>query len=224
MDRYHQVLFKPSPGSNELLSGSDETSLGLPTFMTIKALIFDCDGTLTDSMFAHFAAWRDALASQGMDLCENSFYRHSGTPSSRVIPMLAAEQNVRVEFSRALAEKETRFLEKIHLLQPIEAVVKIAKDHIGKKPMAVASGGTRELVHRQLHQIAAFDWFETIVTCEDTERHKPDPDVFLEAADRMGIRPEHCRVYEDGEPGIEAARRAGMECVDVRTFATRSGS
>ena len=68
----------------------------------IQALIFDCDGTLTDSMFAHFAAWRDALALQGMELCEQSFYRHSGVPSSRVIPMLAAEQDVVVDFESAL--------------------------------------------------------------------------------------------------------------------------
>ena len=84
--------------------------------------------------------------------------------------------------------------------------------------MAVASGGTRNLVHRQLRQIQVMDWFETIVTCEDTEYHKPDPHVFLEAARRLQVKPEHCRVYEDGEPGIEAARRAGMECVDIRAM------
>ena len=187
----------------------------------IEALIFDCDGTLTDSMYAHFAAWRDALASQGMKLCEQRFYRHSGTPSSRVIPMLAAEQDAIVEFDRALAEKEQRFLDNIDLLRPIEPVVNIARDHRGKKKMAVASGGTRTMVHRQLQHIDIFDWFETIVTCEDTERHKPEPDVFLEAADRLGVHPQHCRVYEDGDPGIEAARRAGMECVDVRGLISR---
>ncbi len=104
------------------------------------------------------------------------------------------------------------------MLRPIEPIVNIAREHRGKQKMAVASGGTRALVHRQLKQIKIIEWFETIVTCEDTERHKPDPDVFLEAADRLGVRPKHCRVYEDGEPGIEAARRAGMQCVDVRNL------
>lgn len=182
----------------------------------IQALIFDCDGTLTDSMYAHFAAWRDALAGQGMELCEQSFYRHSGTASSRVIPMLAAEQGKEIEFPKALAEKEERFLANIELLKPIEPIVDIARANRGTMKMAVASGGTRALVHRQLRHINIIDWFETIVTCEDTERHKPDPDVFLEAADRLGVQPRLCRVYEDGEPGIEAARRAGMECVDIR--------
>ncbi len=182
----------------------------------ILALIFDCDGTLTDSMRAHWSAWRDSLARQQMDLDEQSFYRHSGTPSSRVIPMLAAQQGVTVDFPRALREKEDIFLRSIERLQPIPPVVRVAEESRGKLKMAVASGGTRRLVHRQLRQVKIFDWFQTIVTCEDTLRHKPDPDVFLEAARRLGVEPEHCRVYEDGEPGIEAAKRAGMQCVDVR--------
>ncbi len=173
-------------------------------------------------MYAHYAAWRDSLAIQGMVLDEQSFYRHSGTPSSRVIPMLASEQGVTVDFHRALSDKEERFLDSIELLRPIDIVVGIAREHLGKLRMAVASGGTRRLVIHQLRQVAIIDWFDTIVTCEDTENHKPDPDVFLEAAQRMKVAPGACRVYEDGEPGIEAARRAGMHCVDVRKLLTPS--
>ena len=184
--------------------------------MTIQALIFDCDGTLTDSMYAHYVAWRDTLVTYGMDLNEQHFYRYSGTPSRRVIPMLASEQGIVLDFERANEAKEKAFLNSIHLLKPIEPVVRIAEQHRGRLKMAVASGGVRQIVHRQLEQLNIFDWFETIVTAEDTERHKPDPDVFLEAARRLGVAPSACRVYEDGDPGIEAARRAGMECVDVR--------
>lgn len=182
----------------------------------IQALIFDCDGTLVDSMFAHYSSWHKALLSQDISLDEQNFYRHSGTPSSRVIPMLAAEQGKDLDFEQALAEKEQHFLESIELLRPIAPVVDIAQSHRGKLKMAVASGGTRNLVHQQLRQIQVMDWFETVVTCEDTEYHKPDPHVFLEAASRLQVKPEYCRVYEDGEPGIEAARRAGMECIDIR--------
>ncbi|MBC8352131.1 MAG: HAD family phosphatase [Planctomycetes bacterium] len=184
--------------------------------MTIQALIFDCDGTLVDSMYAHYVAWRDVLAAHGMVLNEQRFYSFSGTPSRRVIPMLAEEQGVTIDFERANEAKEHAFLDSIHLLNSIEPVVQIAEQNRGKLKMAVASGGVRHLVHRQLEQINIFDWFETIVTSEDTERHKPDPDVFLEAARRLGVAPSACRVYEDGEPGIEAARRAGMDCVDIR--------
>ena len=182
----------------------------------IQALIFDCDGTLVDSMFAHYSAWREALVSQDIELDEQYFYRHSGTPSSRVIPMFAAEQGKEIDFQQALVDKEKHFLESIDLLKRIPHVVEIAESHRGKLKMAVASGGTKNLVHHQLRQIEVMDWFETIVTCEDTEHHKPDPHVFLEAASRLQVKPEHCRVYEDGEPGIEAARRAGMECIDIR--------
>jgi HAD superfamily hydrolase (TIGR01509 family) len=184
--------------------------------MTTQALIFDCDGTLTDSMHAHYVAWRDALAPVGMTLAEDRFYTYSGTPSRRVIPMLAREQGIELDFEQVNLDKEEAFLKCIHLLKPLEPVVEIARQHRGKLKMAVASGGVRRLVDRQLRQIEIYDWFQAIVTSEDTERHKPDPDVFLEAARRLNVPPELCRVYEDGAPGIEAARRAGMECVDVR--------
>lgn len=184
--------------------------------MTIQALIFDCDGTLTDSMRAHYVAWRDTLIAYNMVLSEQRFYQYSGTPSRRVIPMLAAEQGITLDFEAANLAKEAAFLNALHLLKPIEPVVRIARENVGKRKMAVASGGVRRIVHRQLEHLDLFACFETIVTAEDTQRHKPDPDVFLEAARRLGVAPQACRVYEDGEPGIEAARRAGMECVDVR--------
>ena len=125
----------------------------------VQALIFDCDGTLVDSMFAHYSAWRQALVSQNIKLDEQHFYRHSGTPSSRVIPMLAAEQGKDLDFQKALADKEQHFLESIDLLKRIPHVVEIAASHRGKLKMAVASGGTRNLVHRQLRQIEVMDWF-----------------------------------------------------------------
>lgn len=182
----------------------------------IEALIFDCDGTLTDSMRAHYSAWKAALDLQGMHLPEQEFYRHGGTPSSKVIPMLAKAAGCEIDFDRAILDKEDLFLQRIESVKSIPIVVEIAANCLGKLPMAVASGGTRNLVHRQLKQISIFEWFDTIVTCEDTHRHKPDPDVFLEAARRLGVAPKACRVYEDGDAGIQAAGRAGMECVDVR--------
>jgi beta-phosphoglucomutase-like phosphatase (HAD superfamily) len=185
----------------------------------IEALIFDCDGTLCDSMPAHFAAWTQVLSPLGMELDLQQYLKFAGTPSRRVIPMLARAQGFEIEDFEAINRaKEDAFLDSVHLLQPIETVVQIARENRGVLKMAVASGGVRRLVMQQLDQIGATDWFETIVTAEDTDRHKPDPDVFLEAARRLGVTPERCRVYEDGEPGIEAARRAGMECIDVRPW------
>lgn len=183
----------------------------------IEALIFDCDGTLCDSMPAHYAAWVKVLEPVGMTLDRDRYLSFAGTPSQRVIPMLAEEQGVTLpDFPSLNRAKEDSFLEVAHLLQPIEPVVRIARENHGRIRMAVASGGVRRLVMRQLEQIGILNLFDAIVTAEDTERHKPDPDVFLEAARRLDVAPEKCRVYEDGDPGIEAARRAGMECVDIR--------
>jgi HAD superfamily hydrolase (TIGR01509 family) len=84
--------------------------------------------------------------------------------------------------------------------------------------MAVASGGIRPVILAQLARLQCLDWFDAIVTAEDTERHKPDPDVFLEAARRLGVPPQFCRVYEDSDLGVEAAQRAGMQWIDVRKW------
>lgn len=167
-------------------------------------------------MPAHFVAWCEALELQGMTLTEETYYKHCGTPSRLLIPMLAAEANVQVNYHEALAKKESIFLDNLDQLQPIEPIVSIAREKRGILPMAVASGGTTRLVNLQLKQIGIHDWFDTIVASEDTEKGKPDPDVFLEAARRLQVPPQHCLVYEDGDPGVIAAQRAGMACVDIR--------
>jgi HAD superfamily hydrolase (TIGR01549 family) len=99
-------------------------------------------------------------------------------------------------------------------------VVEIVRQNRGVKPIAVASGGFRAIIQRQLKQIEMHDWFDAVVTAEDTAKHKPEPDVFLEAARQLGTPPKHCIVFEDADLGVEAARRAGMNCIDVRSFFT----
>jgi HAD superfamily hydrolase (TIGR01509 family) len=88
-------------------------------------------------------------------------------------------------------------------------------------PMAIASGGTRALVDRTLGLIGIGDWFKVVLSSEDTKRHKPEPDVFLEAARRLGAEASDCVVYEDTDIGLEAARRANMQWVDVRPLYER---
>lgn len=180
------------------------------------ALIFDCDGTLVNSMPLHFAAWKNTLGRYGFVLTEERFYALAGQPTWRLVEMLATEHGATVDTHAVAREKEADFVRQIHLVQAIEPIVEIARRYVGHKQMAVASGGWRDITRMQLTQIGIVDWFETIVTAEDTERHKPDPDVFLEAARRLGVPPADCLVYEDADLGIEAARRAGMRCIDIR--------
>jgi HAD superfamily hydrolase (TIGR01509 family) len=187
----------------------------------ISALIFDCDGTLTNSMPVHYVCWRRTMARHGIEFGEERFYALGGVPSDKIVSLLAGEAGLTLDATFVAQEKEQAFLETLHLLEPIAAVVEIARLHRGQKKMAVASGGFRHVIERQLAQIGVSGWFDTIVAAEDTERHKPEPDVFLEAARRLGVPPNECEVYEDSDLGIEAARRAGMSCVDVRQLTSQ---
>ncbi len=180
------------------------------------ALIFDCDGTLTNSMPVHFLAWRETMDRHGIELSEQRFYGLAGVPTDKIIELLASEQGLELDARQIAQEKEDAFLRVVHLVQLIPSVSEIARQHRGRKKMAVASGGWRQVVQSQLRHLGIESWFDAIVTAEDTQRHKPEPDVFLEAARRLQVAPSACLVYEDSDLGIEAARRAGMEWVDVR--------
>lgn len=185
-----------------------------------KALIFDCDGTLTDSMPLHYMAWSRTLSRYGVAFPEDRFYALGGMPSKHIVSLLSSEHGVDVDAHIAANEKEALFLELMRHLVPITEVIEVARHFRGQLPMAVASGGYRHIILQQLTQIGISDWFETIVSAEDTLRHKPDPDVFLLAAERMGVPPEACLVYEDSSLGIDAAKAASMDYVDIRTFYT----
>src|SRR6478672_2408243 len=184
-----------------------------------RGLIFDCDGTLADTMPAHHRAWTAMLGRHGISFTEKRFYELGGVPTAQIIRILSAETGVPVtDVDAMVAEKEAAFLAHLHAIQPLEAVVAVAAAYRGRLPMAVASGGYRETITRTLDQLGIRDWFAATVTAEDTARHKPEPDVFLEAARRLGVPPAACVVFEDTDIGLEAAQRAGMASVDVRTW------
>ncbi|QEL20239.1 HAD family hydrolase [Limnoglobus roseus] len=187
-----------------------------------QALIFDCDGTLADTMPIHFRAWTAMLTRHGIAFTEKRFYELGGMPTNRIIRLLSEETGVPVGDVEAMVlAKEGHFLELLHEVTAVEAVLRIADAYRGKLPMAVASGGYRDVVRQTLDAIGVRDWFATIVCAEDTARHKPEPDVFLEAARRLGVEPTACVVFEDTDIGLEAARRAGMMSVDVRGWYVR---
>jgi HAD superfamily hydrolase (TIGR01549 family) len=180
-------------------------------------LIFDCDGTLADTMPAHYKAWTAMLGRFNIPFPEPRFYAMGGMPTAQIIRVLAADAGVVVTDVDAMVfEKEQGFLTHLDAILPIEPVLAIARAYRGRLPIAVASGGYRDTITRTLDRIAVRDWFDAMVTAEDTARHKPEPDVFLEAARRLKVAPAACVVFEDTDIGLEAARRAGMHRVDVR--------
>jgi HAD superfamily hydrolase (TIGR01509 family) len=115
-------------------------------------------------------------------------------------------------------EKEEAYLPMMAQVEPIHAVVEIAKAHHGKIPMAVASGGTQKVICDVLEHLKIRHLFAAVVTSEMVVNQKPAPDIFLEAARRIGVPPQFCRGYEDTDLGMTAIRAAGMEAVDVRTL------
>jgi HAD superfamily hydrolase (TIGR01509 family) len=180
------------------------------------AAIFDLDGTLADTMPVHYRAWQEVAGRHRLVFPETRFYALGGVPTVKIAATLIAEQGLSLDPAVICHEKEEAVLRRFHEIRPIPAVVELARQHRATGKIAIASGGGRVMVERTLHQLGLHDWFPVVVTAEDTVRHKPEPDVFLEAARQLGVAPGDCTVYEDTELGLEAARRAGMHGVDVR--------
>jgi HAD superfamily hydrolase (TIGR01509 family) len=189
-------------------------SLDLPPG-DFAAYIFDCDGTLADTMPTHYKAWLTALGENADKFPEAMFYELGGVPTARIVELLNERYGLSIPVETTVAHKEHLFLELSSEIAAIEPVVTLAKSYAGVKPMAVASGGHRRIVMNTLRALGIVELFQAIVTAEDYHRGKPSPDPFLEAALRLGVPPEKCLVFEDTATGIAAANAAGMQSVLV---------
>lgn len=183
-----------------------------------EALIFDCDGTLVDSMPAHYRAWVTTLSRYQLHLSEDEFYARGGWPTLVVAERVAKDSGRDLDIERIAHEKEAEFERTLHQIQSIEPVARVAREFHGKLPLGVATGGFRHICEPMLRHVGLLELFACIVTCDDVVRHKPAPDIYLETARRLGVRPERCLAYEDTNPGLEAAHAAGMRTIDVRTL------
>jgi beta-phosphoglucomutase-like phosphatase (HAD superfamily) len=186
----------------------------------IKGLIFDLDGTLADTMPYHFEGWKKACKKYGAHI-DNSFLRkHTGSPgwiiADEIIKSCGLNGNVTIE--EIVDEKLQQFFKVQHLVKPIEPVVDIVKKYYGILPMAVGTGGHREAVERTLEITGLRKYFDIIVTANDVDCFKPHPETFLRCAELMKIEPRLIEVFEDGDLGIEAAKKAGMNATDVRSW------
>ncbi len=179
------------------------------------AYIFDCDGTLADTMPTHYRAWQAALGEHAANFPEAMFYELGGVPTSRIVEILNERHGLALRVAETVAHKEAVFLELSPAIAAIEPVVAIARAFAGRKPMAVASGGHRRIVLNTLRALGIVDLFDAIVTAEDYRRGKPAPDPFLEAALRLNVPPGQCLVFEDTTTGIAAATAVGMQSVLV---------
>jgi beta-phosphoglucomutase-like phosphatase (HAD superfamily) len=186
--------------------------------MQIKGIVFDCDGTLADTMPLHWRAWQLITQRHNLEFPIDRFYALGGVPSRDILKMLAAEQGRTIDHIAVAHEKEEAYLPLMAQVEPIHAVVEIARANFGKIPMAVASGGTQPIIVAVLEHLKIRHLFGAVVTSEMVVNQKPAPDIFLEAARRIGVDPQFCRGYEDTDLGMQAIRSAGMDAVDVRTL------
>ncbi len=207
--------------SKEHLHEDKERPAVIPDGLTFDAIIFDCDGTLGDSMPMHYVAWVETLTPYGAFMSEDEFYAMGGWPTKIVAQTMLDRFGIKADLAEMVKHKEELFVQKLTEVPPVPQVVEVVRYYHGKIPLAVATGGLPEVCLGVLKSIGLSpQLFNAIVTCEDVQNHKPEPEIFLEAARRLNVPPNRCIVFEDVDPGIEAARRAGMVSIDVRTFYT----
>ena len=192
-------------------------TLNIPTG-DFEAIIFDLDGTLVDSMPAHFDAWCEALESVGAPkdvFPEDVFYSMGGRPTTDIVVEINGEFGLHLEPSEVALAKRAAFIENLDKVTLNEEVVEYARKMQGKVPMGIATGGTRLIVEKTLQAVGLSDLFDEVVTANDVKCGKPAPDVFEEVAKRLEVNPNKCLVFEDAPAGIIAAQCAGMEVVTV---------
>ena len=179
------------------------------------AYLFDCDGTVADSMPLHYKAWKRALAEWNCDYPEELFYSWGGKPVRKIIADLNAMHGLHMPVDAVAARKEALYLEQLPELKAIPPVLEQVEKHYGRIPLGVVSGSRRDSVVGSLTALGLMDRFDTLVCAEDYIHGKPAPDAFLLGAQRLNVQPASCLVFEDTELGIEAATAAGMASVRV---------
>lgn len=180
-----------------------------------RAYLFDCDGTIVDSMPLHYIAWKTALAEHGCVYEEQLFYDWGGRPIREILRLLNEAQGLNMPIEEVAEKKEAIYLGLLPQLKAIPEVIEHIDAQHGRIPFAVVSGSRRDSVTGSLGALGLLDKFETLVCAEDYKRGKPAPDAFLLAAERLNVKPSECLVFEDTVLGIEAATAAGMASVKV---------
>jgi HAD superfamily hydrolase (TIGR01509 family) len=182
----------------------------------IKGLVFDCDGTLVDSMPFHMKAWEHVITAGGGPWDFEFFFSRKGMPEAEIVALYNLQYARALDPACTVRAKHEYFRAHASEFRPIPHVLDVVLRYRGVLPMAVVSGGVREIVNLELNALHIKEYFEAILTADDDIKPKPAPDIFLEAARRLGIAPELCQGFEDGDLGLQAARLAGMLATDIR--------
>ncbi len=190
--------------------------MGIKVHPETKGLIFDMDGTLSDSLPVHVETWNKVGEKYGFVFDPQIIYELTGRPTIEFAKRIISQYGVSEKPEVLVDLKQEAFWNLAHLLNPIEEIVSIVKEYYGKIPMAVGTGASRKSAEVQLKALNLTKYFDAIVSADDVTKHKPEPETFLECARLIGVKPQFCQVFEDGDLGITAAQKANMFVTDIR--------
>lgn len=179
------------------------------------AYLFDCDGTIADSMPLHYESWVKAVKPWGCEFSRELFYAWAGVPTIHVVDRLNEKFNLKMIPKQVVEDKEKIYLESLHKIQPIPGVLKHIEAQSSRIPFAVVSGSPRDSVIKTLSALKLLEHFPVILGAENYKNGKPHPEAFLLAAQALQVQPQQCLVFEDADFGIQAAISAGMSWVKV---------
>jgi HAD superfamily hydrolase (TIGR01509 family) len=182
---------------------------------SFDAYLFDCDGTIVDSMPLHYVAWKKALGEWNCEFAEELFYAWGGRPTAEIIATLNQNRGLSMPVESVASRKEEFYFEMLPELKAVPEVLEHIEAQHGRIPFAVVSGSARDSVTASLEALKLLDRFDTLVCAGEYQKSKPDPEAFLLAASKLGVAPGNCLVFEDTEMGIRAATAAGMASVKV---------
>ncbi len=187
-------------------------------FPGAKGLIFDLDGTLIDSMPVHKIAWQEICALKGFEFTDEIFYGYAGVPSDKIFELINKEFDTDFDPIYHSKLKEEAYRKNMHRVTTIPIVLEVVHQFYKKIPLSIGTGSPKSHSEEILDLLDLDSYFEVLVTKDDVKHGKPAPDTFLKCAELMKVPAKDCVVFEDGDPGVIAAKEAGMGVIDVRKY------
>ena len=169
----------------------------------------------------HYEAWKEVCATKGLLFTEEEFYSLAGVPSDRIFEIINERHGTDFDPRRHSQIKEDTYLKKIGKLKTVEPVYQLALESHGKLPMSIGTGSPGDHSWEAVRVLGLDKLFSILVSKNDVQKGKPDPETFLKCAEAMNVEPQYCQVFEDGDPGLEAAKTAGMIATDIRECVNR---